>query len=169
MRRRRSVEGSPASPTTPSPELSVVVVAYDIARELPRTLTSLSPDYQRHIGAGEYEVIVVDNGSPVPVDITGAAANVRLVRIDDASPSPAAAINRGLAEACGEVVAVMIDGARLSSPGLLHFGRHAAALHEHAVGASLGWYLGYDYDRFATAVGFDAAAEDALLQSVQWP
>ena len=51
------------------PKLSVVVVAYDMARELPRTLTSLSPQYQQLIAADEYEVIVVDNGSPEAVDL----------------------------------------------------------------------------------------------------
>ena len=43
--------------------LSVVVVAYDMARELPRTLRSLGSDYQRGIDGDEYDVIVVDNGS----------------------------------------------------------------------------------------------------------
>ena len=50
------------------PTVSVVVVTYDMARELPRTLQSLAVPYQRDIGADDYEVIVVDNGSPEPVD-----------------------------------------------------------------------------------------------------
>ncbi|MET0884236.1 MAG: glycosyltransferase family A protein, partial [Acidimicrobiales bacterium] len=48
--------------------LSVVVVTYDMERELPRTLRSLSADLQVGIEASDYEVIVVDNGSPRPVD-----------------------------------------------------------------------------------------------------
>jgi hypothetical protein len=152
-----------------APELSVVVVAYDIPRELPRTLTSLSPGYQLHIDPGEYEVIVVDNGSEPAIDVTGAADNVRVIRIDDAASSPAAAINRGLAEARGEVIAVMIDGARLASPALLHFGLQAARLYEKAVVASLGWYIGFDYQRLANSLAHDTAAEDVLLGSIGWP
>jgi len=49
--------------------LSVVVVAYDMAREVPRTLRSLAPAYQRGMTADEYEVILVDNGSPEPLDV----------------------------------------------------------------------------------------------------
>ena len=49
-------------------KISVVVVAYDIDRELPRTLRSLSADYQVGIDAADFEVIIVDNGSPKPVD-----------------------------------------------------------------------------------------------------
>ena len=44
-------------------DLSVVVVAHDMSRELPRTVRSLAPDYQRGVKADDYEVIVIDNGS----------------------------------------------------------------------------------------------------------
>ena len=43
-------------------------------------------------------------------------------------PSPAHAINRGLAEARGKVVGVLIDGARIVTPGLLHFGIEFSAV-----------------------------------------
>ena len=47
-------------------DVSIVVVVWDMARELPRTLATLAADSQH--GDVDYEVIVVDNGSPVPVD-----------------------------------------------------------------------------------------------------
>src|SRR5882757_5157879 len=109
------------------PDVSVVVVVYNIPREAPRTLFSLSAAYQRHIGAIDYEVIVVDNGSNPPLDpqlVAGLEGNFRLIRIDPASPSPAQAVNRGIAEANGELIGVMVDGARIVTPGLIHFARH---------------------------------------------
>src|SRR5687767_10230179 len=118
-----------------------------MAREAPRTLHSLSADYQRHIDPDDYEVIVVDNGSSPPFDprtIDGLRGNFRFIRIDHASPSPARAANRGISEARGEVIGVMIDGARIATPGLLHFARHGARLYPRAVVASLGWHLGLD-------------------------
>lgn len=153
-------------------ELSVVVVAYNIPRELPRTLLSLSASYQQHIEAAEFEVIVVDNGSSPPVDsamVEQFGGVFRLIRIDDASPSPAAAVNRGIAEARGDVIGVMVDGARLATPGLLHFARHGARLFETSVVGALGWYLGHDYQRVAMIAGYDHAREDALLASIDWP
>src|SRR6202140_922355 len=143
-----------------------------MAREAPRTLYSLSADYQRHIDPEEYEVIVVDNGSDAPVDpklVEGLAGNFRLIRIDPASPSPAQAINRGLAEARGEIIGVMIDGARITTPGLLHFARHGARLYDEAVVATLGWYLGHDLQGWSKGEGYDHAREDALLDSIDWP
>ena len=45
-----------------------MVVAYDMGRELPRTLRALAPGYQRGLEGIDVEVIVVDNGSPVPLE-----------------------------------------------------------------------------------------------------
>jgi len=145
--------------------VSVVVVVYNMPREAPRTLRSLSADYQRHIDADDYEVIVVDNGSNPPFDpreLDHLSGNFRLIRIDPAPPSPARAINRGLAEARGDIIGVMVDGARIVTPGLLHFARHGASLYDRAVVAALGWYLGNDLQRFSMQYGYDQAREDAL-------
>ena len=152
--------------------MSVVVVLYNMPREAPRTLRSLSADYQRHIDADDYEVIVVDNGSNPPFDpreLDHLSGNFRLIRIDPAPPSPARAINRGLAEARGDIIGVMVDGARIVTPGLLHFARHGASLYDRAVVAALGWYLGNDLQRFSMQYGYDQAREDALLESIDWP
>ncbi len=155
-----------------NPVISLVVVAFDIPREIERTLRSLSPDYQRHIDADDYEIVVVDNGSAEPIDadwIAGLSGNFRLIRIDDASPSPAAAINRGIAEARGGIVGVMIDGARIVTPGMLGFALRGARLHPRAVVATLGWYVGHD---FQGRVGDRSSArrrDEALLAQIDWP
>ena len=102
--------------------LSVVVVAYDMARELPRTLTSLSTPYQQEIDAADYEVVVVDNGSPEPLTpriFDKAPQNWRSLRLDPAPPAPARAANAGIDAAESDFVGLLIDGARMASPGLL--------------------------------------------------
>ena len=154
------------------PEVSVVVVVHNMAREAPRTLHSLSAAYQRHIAADEYEVIVVDNGSSPPLDpkvLDDLAGNFRLIRLDPAPPSPARAINRGLAEARGDVIGVMIDGARIVTPGLLHFARAGVRLYPRAVVATLGWYLGLDQQKWSIEGGYNRDREDAMLASIAWP
>lgn len=168
----RQLSGVADRPKPSGPALSIVLVAYNIPRELPRTLYSLSAAYQRHIDATDYEVIVVDNGSNPPVDpnlIAALGANFRLIRIEKASASPVPAVNRALKEARGDIIGVMIDGARIATPGLLHLAAQGVCLYPRAIVAALGWYLGYDFQRHAMDAGYDKAREDALLESIGWP
>jgi glycosyltransferase involved in cell wall biosynthesis len=156
---------------TPGLALSIIVVAYDMDREIARTLRSLSPEYQRGIDSSEYEVVLVDNGSPQPLD-DGMLANfpgrLRSVRLDPAPPSPAHAANVGLEMAAGEFVGLLIDGARLVSPGLLSQSLLARRVADRAVVASLAWHLGPDTHMRADEVGYDQTSEDRLLAEADW-
>lgn len=151
--------------------LSVVVVAFRQQRELPRTLRSLAQPYQRGMDRCDYELIVVDNGSPsplapcIPSDL---GVPVRAVRVEDAPVSPAHAANVGLRAAAGEVVGLVIDGARMASPGLLSTALMGARLNERAVVTAPAWHLGPGRHGAADGAALDAAAEDALLEEVDW-
>jgi hypothetical protein len=149
------------------PAVSLVIVAYDMDRELPRTMASLSPGMQVGVDGIPYEVIVVDNGSPravtVPMD-----PEFTLIRIDDAQPSPAAAINVGLARASGDLIGVLIDGARLVSPGLIRHAVLGSRLLDRVVITSLGFHLGSDVQMRSVHQGYDQTAEDALLADSGW-
>lgn len=155
------------------PDVSVVMVTFNMAREAARTLTSLSPVYQRHVRPGDYEVIVVDNGSTEPAEpsaLRQPGGTVRHIGLRDAPPSPARAVNTGIAVARGDIIGVMVDGARLVTPGLIHFARHACRIHERAVVITLGWHLGFDpVQSLAVEAGYNAERQEALLSSVDWP
>jgi tetratricopeptide (TPR) repeat protein len=141
-------------------------------RVLARTLYSLSAAYQRHVRADAYEVILVDNGSPKPISpavFEGLEGNFRLLRIDNAPPSPAAAINLAAKAARADQLGVMIDGGRLATPGLIHGAIHGLGLYPDALVASLGWYVGDDLQGRALDHGHTPAREDALLSSIDWP
>jgi glycosyltransferase involved in cell wall biosynthesis len=154
-----------------STRVTLVVVAYDMARELPRTLRSLAPGYQRGIDEDEYEVIVVDNGSLEPIAeamFAGFRGRLRIERLEHAPPSPARAANIGIQMATGELVGLMIDGARLASPGLLAEARVAARVAPRPIVATLGWHLGTLPHMRAGEEGYDETAEDRLLAQTDW-
>ncbi len=162
--------GSHARPRPP-PKASLVVVGYNMARELPRTIRSLSPPLQRGVAAGDYEVIVVDNGSSEPIDEAGMRRwrpDLRLIRIADAGPSPAPAANQGIAAARAELIGVFIDGARMASPGIVAGALAAARLYPRLVVGTLGFHLGPDLHGAAVRQGYDRAAEDARLAACGW-
>ena len=152
--------------------LSVIVIAYDMAREIPRTLQSLSRTYQQEAENLDYEIIVVDNGSPKPLDENSWShidAPVRLLRIDDAKPSPAIAINHAAENARGEWLCLMVDGAHLVTPGVFKFALAASHAFVEAVVAVRYFFLGPDEQNHSIAKGYCQAVEDNLLTSVQWP
>lgn len=155
-----------------APELSVVIVVYDIARQAQRTLVSLSPSYQG-LDPDRYELIVVDNGSSAALDqatVDAGGPAVRYVRIEPpASPSPAAAMNAGARLAKGRLLGLVVDGARMASPGLLRGALRAARLDQDPVISTLAWHLGPDVHARSTLAGWDRAAEDASLLSIGWP
>jgi hypothetical protein len=151
--------------------MSVVVVAHDMSREIIRTAQSLSPAAQQGITASEYELLVVDNGSTEPIDREACeayGATIRWLRIDNAPISPAMAANRGLMVASAPLVGVMIDGARMASPGLLHHALAAARLSPRPVIGTFSFHLGRELQQHAVPNGYDASTEDALLSTVDW-
>lgn len=153
-------------------KLSVVVVVYDMARELPRTLLSLSPDMQNETNADEYEIIVVDNGSIHPFDETACKAispNIKIIYNDPCgSKSPVGAIRRGLEEARGSLIGVMIDGARMASPGLLSTALRASKISPQIVIGSLAFHLGHEVQMDSVHNGYNQDVEDRLLKTVPW-
>jgi hypothetical protein len=151
--------------------LSVVVVAHDMGRELPRTLRTLSPDYQRDIDGADYEVVLVDNGSARPLDEETLATHpgqLRPVRLNPAPPSPAHAANIGVEMAQGELVGLIVDGARMASPGLLAGVLLATRLAERPIIATPGYHLGSARHMHAGDTGYDQTSEDQLLAGIDW-
>jgi hypothetical protein len=151
--------------------LSVIVIGYEMARELPRTIRSLSPALQKEIPAQDYEIIVVDNGSSAPPtlnEVVSWSPNARLLLVDSPQVSPVPAINIALEQAAGELVGVLIDGARIASPGLLTTALKAARLQRRAVVGTLAFHLGPDVQMRSVHAGYNQAVEDALLASSRW-
>ncbi len=154
-----------------APDVSLVVVVHDMARELPRTLRTLAPPHQRGLAPGSLEVVVVDNGSaePVPSDVLERwALRGRVHRIDDARPSPAGAANIGLGLASAPLVGLVVDGARMASTGLLAGAVRAARLSDRPVITAPAYHLGSVPHMRAAEVGYDQATEDALLVASGW-
>jgi glycosyltransferase involved in cell wall biosynthesis len=159
-----------AEPSTP-PKLSVVVVGYNMARELPRTIRSLSPAMQRGIHPRDYEVILIDNGSTQPADeaeLSRVLPNLVIHRLASATVSPVPAINLGLTLARGDLVGVWIDGARMASPGLLTTALTASRLHARPVIGTLAFHLGPTVQMESVKQGYDQTVEDMLLAESGW-
>lgn len=151
--------------------LSVIAVFFNMGREAERTLYTLTRSYQGLDGESGYEVMAIDNGSSRPlnsefVESFGSDFHYHYVAAD--FPSPCATINRFVAEARYENVMVLIDGARMLSPGVARWTMMALDAFEHPFIYTIGMHLGLKPQNFLVSDGHGAAAEDQLLEEVDW-
>lgn len=150
--------------------LSIIAGLYNMQREAPRTLTTMSAAYQG-LQAWDYEIILVDNGSSTRLaepELLNIASNVRYRYIQDAGPSPTNAINAAVQESHGDLVTVVIDGARMFSPGLLQRTLQAFEAFDDPFVYAPSMHLGAQLQNDSSYAGYDQVIEDELLASIDW-
>lgn len=157
----------------PAPPLvSIIVIVYRMAEQAERTVRSLFTGYQHGVSDSEFEVIIVENESPevmAPAFVADLPANFRYYLRRDAETSPGPAINFGAARARGENVCVMIDGARMVTPGVVRNLVLGHRLSPRAVVAVPGYHLGSELQQHAVGHGYNVEKERGLLRSINWP
>jgi glycosyltransferase involved in cell wall biosynthesis len=153
------------------PLISVVIVVHNMQRVAPRTLQSFTAAYQ-DISPDIYEVIVVENGSDQPLSkqqVEAFGPNFRYFSLRDASPSPVRALNLGVKQSKGRMVALMIDGAHLVTPGVLKYALRALKAYTNPVVCTLALHIGPQLQRLSIKDGYSEQIEDSLLQQIDWP
>ena len=148
------------------------MIFHNMQREARRTLYSLSASYQTGLISDDYEVIAIDNGSSEPLDpqwvrALGPQFSYHFFATD--AISPVAAVNHGMRLASGKFVALVIDGARMATPGLVARTQEALTLFPDGFVSALSWHLGPKVQNESMMEGYDQAEEDRLLDSINWP
>jgi glycosyltransferase involved in cell wall biosynthesis len=154
------------------PRLSIVLIVYKMPDQAERTIQSLSPAYQRDVSEKDYEVIVVENHSDRLLGrerATQYASNVRYFHRNETQRTPVHAINFGAAQARGSHVAIMVDGARMVTPGIVRQTLDVFHIASNAAVSSPGYHIGDKLQQIAVNEGYNEEAEAQLLQGIQWP
>ena len=153
-------------------KLSVIVIAHNMTREIPRTLHSLSREYQVECDELNYEVLVIDNGSTSALD----EGNVRAFGpqfeyhyLNNPPPSPAYAMNYGAAQSSGDILCFIIDGAHILTPGVFKFALASFRAFNQAIVATRYFFLGPGDQNDSILQGYSETREDALLEQIRWP
>lgn len=153
-------------------KLSVIIVAHNMDRELPRSLLSLSESYQHDMAGIEYEILVVDNGSKNPVNmdsVSKVSQAARVISPTKLSPSPVFAVNQAAQEARGEILCLMLDGAHILTPGVFHLALAGFRAFQQPVIGTRYFFLGPDEQNISMGAGYNQQVEDSLLKQIDWP
>lgn len=150
--------------------ISIVICAYNIPKQLVRTLKSCRPLYQS-INRKELEVIIIDNGSKPRIRIEDLKQDFgfvsQVIRVDD-HPSPVFGLNMGIKAAKFDLIGVMIDGAHILSPGICRHAKTIFELMPRPVISVPQYYLGdVSQNLYTPANAFQE--EEGLLKKIKWP
>jgi glycosyltransferase involved in cell wall biosynthesis len=138
-------------------------------RQALNTLYSLSAVYQRNINLDDYEVIVVENASDENLDPNEIAAldgNFNYFLRNETEVSPAPAINFALEQCRGEILGLIIDGARMLTPQVLAHTLSVRKMFESPLIVVPGYHLGEQWQE--NMDGNQAKKEQGMLESIQW-
>ena len=136
------------------------------------TALSLAADYQTGVSPEDYEVIIVENRSSSNIKsafISRLPNNFHYHLRDEGEPTPVHAINEGVRMARGKNVCIMVDGARLVTPGVVRTLLSAHGITADVVATIPSYHLGKELQQDAAETGYNTQIEQELLASIGWP
>ena len=163
---------TPPAFTGEGPAVSFIVILYDMPQQAEKTLYSLSADYQQGVDESDYEVIVVENESANNLDkhfVANLPDNFSYHLRAEREPTPVHAINHGAGISRGRYLCVMIDGARMVTPGVVRNILRGHRLHDKAVVTVPGYHIGDQLQQEAVDGGYGVEEDQALIKSIGWP
>ncbi len=162
---------TPVPDSGSSPQLSILVIGYQMAEQLANTIKSLSHDYQIGVHATDYEVVVIENRSEDMLSqklVESLPTNIRYYQRDNDSSSPVAALAEGLELCRGHQLGVIIDGAQLVTPGVIRFAKMAFKYADDPLIAVPGYHLGHKMQHEVEDAGELLTAQREFLESINW-
>jgi len=151
-------------------KLTIVCVFYNMRREAPRTLHTLTSGYQ-NLSENDYDVIVIDNNSAEPLDETMVSEfgpQFHFISYKESHQSPVFALNYGISLCQSDLIACHIDGARLLSPGILNKMIDQIGVYPNAMVYTIGFHLGPALQNVSILDGYNQEEEDKLLRTIDW-
>ena len=152
--------------------LSVILIAHKLAREISRTLQSLSREYQLDSQDLQYEFLVNENGSDIPLDqsvIEKICPHVHYHCLQDSPSSPAFDINYGVEHSKGDILCLLIDVAHMLTRGVFELALAVFRAFLKPDALTRYFFLGPGEQNESVVRGYNQEKEDELLRKISWP
>jgi hypothetical protein len=151
--------------------VSFLVIVHRIPRQAENTIRSLSAVHQHGVSEEDYEIVVVENSSDAVLGEQRARAfggNIRYFYREERGVSPAPAVNFAFERSRAPVIALMIDGAHMVTPGLVRHAIFATELHDNPLIAVPAYHLGKVEQHLNRTAGYNEDVEEKLLEASGW-
>ena len=116
----------------------------------------------------DYEIVLIDNGSvrELPGRLQTFASNLRYHYLspNEAKRCPATAINQAVRAARSGWLCLMIDGARMVTPGVLSWALRLLELTPRSVVEVRGWHLGPKFQPDSVAEGYNSKGRETVAR-----
>jgi len=150
---------------------SFIIQSFDMKTEVPNTLLSVSPEYQK-FNKEEYEVILIQNPSSnnlTEKELDFFTGNLIFIQNEHNIPITKS-INSAVKVANGENLIICIDGARILSPGILKYCSQAITLSHRAIVAFHGFHLGiFPQQKAISQKLYSKEDETNFLKEINFP
>jgi len=151
------------------PSLSIIIISYDMPRQLENTLYSLSTEHQQNVNDDDYEVIIVENCSNntlSDLSIKKLPKNFRYILREECGVSPVPALNQGFAESKGETIGILLDGARMLTPRVIEHVLASNRMFKNPIVAVPAYHIGeHEHENYNTG---REKEEQELLKDSNW-
>ncbi len=154
-----------------TPKLSVVLISHRASRQTYNSVYSLSTQHQVGVSEDEYEIIVVENNSHdelVASQVTKLGGNIRYFHRTEDKPTPVPALNFAVSQSRADNLCIMIDGACMVTPGVIHHALRAFQMFDSPMVAVPGYHLGKEQQHHSHRTGHSEATEQAMLEELGW-
>lgn len=151
--------------------LSIIVNFHNMTREAFRVIYSLTREYQGVCEGFKYEVIAIDNNSKQKIAYDQLSKLVDIFSyktVEDRSCSPVQAINEAVSKCNGDVVMIIIDGARILSPGIFQNSWSAFRYIDNPFIITAGFHIGPELQNISVLNGYNQSVEDELINGSGW-
>lgn len=154
-----------------TPDLSIIVIVYNMPTQAMNTLYSLSSHYQKNVEESFYEVIVIENKSTKNLCESGIkklGENFRYYCRNEKSTSPAPAVNFGISLSKGKYIGLILDGARMVTPRVIEYVQMGFKQSANSLIAVPSYNLGPTEHHLTNSNQYTEKTESRLLDSINW-
>lgn len=149
-------------------KLSIVIGAYELKHQIKKTIVSVLGAI-REASIKDVEVVIADNSKRNNVRNALEEAKERVTVVEcgmDDAPIHAA-INKVAENTTGEYLCIMIDGARIWSPGVVRKWERIKST--NTVVHVPNYQLGKSHQMYKEQTGYNHEAEERILETIGWP